>query len=121
MLGGLGRVIWFPTFDSENAVRKSKENRPFVPIVKDGRLLPEVLKRGVVLRLKTNAGITGWGYSKDLPKFAGKTFRERFLQSGSLLPPVNPFPTKMTLGSSALSMTPRQYERLSDAWNLGKL
>ena len=22
--------------------------------------------------------VTGWGYSKDLPKFAGKTFRERF-------------------------------------------
>ncbi len=28
---------------------------------------------------------TGWGYSKDLPKFAGKTFRERFLESDSLL------------------------------------
>jgi L-lactate dehydrogenase complex protein LldF len=23
---------------------------------------------------------TGWGYSKDLPRFAGKTFRERFLK-----------------------------------------
>ena len=23
-------------------------------------------------------GFTGWGYSKDLPRFAGKTFRERF-------------------------------------------
>jgi L-lactate dehydrogenase complex protein LldF len=23
--------------------------------------------------------LTGWGYSKDLPKFAGKTFRERFV------------------------------------------
>jgi len=22
---------------------------------------------------------TGWGYSKDLPRFAGKTFRERFV------------------------------------------
>lgn len=28
---------------------------------------------------------TGWGYSKDLPRFAGKTFRERFLESDSLL------------------------------------
>lgn len=28
---------------------------------------------------------TGWGYSKDLPRFAGKTFRERFLESDILL------------------------------------
>ena len=29
--------------------------------------------------------ITGWGYSKDFPRFAGKTFRESFLESDSLL------------------------------------
>jgi L-lactate dehydrogenase complex protein LldF len=28
---------------------------------------------------------TGWGYSKDMPRFAGRTFRERFLESDSLL------------------------------------
>ena len=28
--GGWGRVVWFPTFDSENQVRVSKENRPSV-------------------------------------------------------------------------------------------
>ncbi len=28
---------------------------------------------------------TGWGYSKDFPRFAGKTFRERFVESDSLL------------------------------------
>ena len=42
MQGGWGRVVWMPTFDSENQVRFSKENRPFVPVAKDGRLLPEV-------------------------------------------------------------------------------
>jgi len=40
--GGLGRVVWMPTFDAENQVRSSEESRPFVPISKDGRLLPEV-------------------------------------------------------------------------------
>src|SRR5262245_26357124 len=44
MKDGLGRVVWFPTFDSVNAVRKAKENRPFVSVVKNGRLLPEVLQ-----------------------------------------------------------------------------
>src|SRR5229473_3288500 len=40
--GGWGRVVWMPTFDAENQVRYSKEDRPFVPVAKDGRLLPEV-------------------------------------------------------------------------------
>ncbi len=29
--------------------------------------------------------ITGWGYSKDFPRFAGKTFRDSFLESDSKL------------------------------------
>ncbi len=40
--GGLGRVVWMPTFDSENGVRLAKEERPFVPVMRDGALLPEV-------------------------------------------------------------------------------
>jgi len=40
--GGWGRVVWMPTFDAENQVRYSKENRPFVPISRNGKLLPEV-------------------------------------------------------------------------------
>ena len=39
--GGYGRFVWMATFDSENQVRFSKENRPFVPIARDGKLLPE--------------------------------------------------------------------------------
>lgn len=49
--GGWGRVVWMPTFDSENQVRDSKENRPFVPIAKNGDLLPEVKQViGIVAR-----------------------------------------------------------------------
>src|SRR5205809_3147656 len=40
--GGWGRVVWMPTFDAENQVRYSKENRPFVAVSKSGQLLPEV-------------------------------------------------------------------------------
>ena len=40
--GGWGRVVWMPTFDAENQVRTSKENRPFVSVSKGGALLPEV-------------------------------------------------------------------------------
>ena len=40
--GGWGRVVWMSTFDAENQVRYSKENRPFVSVSRNGELLPEV-------------------------------------------------------------------------------
>jgi hypothetical protein len=40
--GGWGRVVWMPTFDAENQVRYSQENRPFVSVSRNGALLPEV-------------------------------------------------------------------------------
>src|SRR5689334_4957819 len=55
MKGGFGRVIWMPTFDAENQVRFSKENRPFVSIAKEGRLLPEV---GEVIALAAKHQLT---------------------------------------------------------------
>ena len=39
--GGYGRVVWLPTFDSENEV---KGKGPDVPVTKDGKLLPGVLE-----------------------------------------------------------------------------
>jgi len=53
--GKLGRVVWLPTFDAENQVRFSKENRPFVPVSKNGALLPEVKE---VIGLAAKHGLT---------------------------------------------------------------
>jgi hypothetical protein len=39
--GGWGRFVWMSTFDAENQVRFSKEQRPFVSVARDGNLLPE--------------------------------------------------------------------------------
>jgi hypothetical protein len=39
--GGWGRLVWMSTFDAENQVRVSKENRPFVSVSRNGALLPE--------------------------------------------------------------------------------
>jgi hypothetical protein len=55
MKGGWGRVVWMPTFDSENQVRYSKETRPFVSVSKNGALLPEVQQ---VLALIAKHGLT---------------------------------------------------------------
>jgi len=42
------RVVWMPTFDSQNDVTFAKQNRPFVSIQRDGKLLPETME---VLRI----------------------------------------------------------------------
>jgi hypothetical protein len=39
--GGWGRLVWMSTFDAENQVRFSKQNRPFVSVSRNGELLPE--------------------------------------------------------------------------------
>ena len=39
--GGYGRFVWMATYDSENQVRYSKQDRPFVRIARDGQLVPE--------------------------------------------------------------------------------
>jgi len=39
--GGWGRFVWMSTFDAENQVRYSKENRPFVRVSRNGELMPE--------------------------------------------------------------------------------
>jgi hypothetical protein len=36
-----GRVVWMTSFDSQAQVRYAKEDRPFVPVSRNGQLLPE--------------------------------------------------------------------------------
>lgn len=38
--GGYGRFVWMSTYDSEAQVRYNKENRPYVHVAEDGKLLP---------------------------------------------------------------------------------
>jgi hypothetical protein len=44
--GHYGRIVWLPTYDSEISVRHAdgKGQGPYVPIQKDGKLLPSVLE-----------------------------------------------------------------------------
>ena len=39
--GARGKLVWMSTFDAENQVRYSKQNRPFVSVARNGALLPE--------------------------------------------------------------------------------
>lgn len=40
--GGRGKVVWLPTFDAENHVRHFGEDRPSVPVTKDGKPVAEL-------------------------------------------------------------------------------
>ncbi len=42
--GHYGRVVWLPTFDSEAQVKLTRQQRPFAPVMNDGKLVPEVLQ-----------------------------------------------------------------------------
>jgi hypothetical protein len=53
--GGWGRIVWMPTHDSEHEVAFHDEQRPSVPVSRDGALLPEVLE---VLDLIAAHGLT---------------------------------------------------------------
>lgn len=40
--GDRARVVWLPTFDAENHVKRFKEERPFVSVLREGKLVPEL-------------------------------------------------------------------------------
>lgn len=42
--GGYGRIVWMPTFDSENQVRRTGSGKPYVSVARGGSLLAEVIK-----------------------------------------------------------------------------
>jgi hypothetical protein len=59
--GGWGRFVWMPTFDAENQVKYSKENRPFVSVTRGGQLLPEV--KQVISLIAKNGLVLATGHS----------------------------------------------------------
>jgi len=53
--GRFGRIVWMPTMDSEYTTRRSSTpNRPFVPISKDGQILPAVKEVLAIMHGKTS-------------------------------------------------------------------
>ena len=58
--GGWGRLVWMSTFDAENQVRYSKENRPFVSVSRNGALLPET--RAVIAAIAKHRLVLATGH-----------------------------------------------------------
>jgi hypothetical protein len=59
--GGWGRFVWMPTFDAENQVKYSNENRSFVSVARNGQLLPEV--KQVISLIAKNGLVLATGHS----------------------------------------------------------
>jgi uncharacterized protein DUF6282 len=89
--GGYGRVVWMPTFDAENQVRYSKENRPFVSVSREGQLRPEVLEvLGIIARKKLTLATGHSSPAEDLMlvREARRLGVERIVVTHAMLPPV---------------------------------
>ena len=92
MKGGWGRVVWMPTFDAENQVRYSKEQRPFVAVSRGGRLLPEVVE---VIALAAKHGLTletGHSSAEECLMIVRQAHRQgvaHIVVTHAMLPPVS--------------------------------
>jgi hypothetical protein len=89
--GGLGRVVWMPTFDSEHYTRTFAPNPNFVSISRDGNLLPEVEEVLLLIARKNLSLATGHSSPKEsilLIKAAKKAGVERIVVTHPMLPPV---------------------------------
>jgi hypothetical protein len=93
--GGWGRVVWMPTFDAENQVRYAKENRPYVPVSKNGELLPEVKEVLAIIAKNKLTLATGHSSPEEnllLIRAAKSAGIARIVVTHAMLPPV-----KMTI------------------------
>ena len=89
--GGLGKVVWMPTFDSENEVKFRKEARPFVSVSNNGMLLPEVL--AVIDVIARNDFVLATGHStpaetKMMLQAAGQRGVKRMVVTHPVIAPV---------------------------------
>lgn len=90
--GGWGRLVWMPTFDAENQVRYSKESRPYVPVSRNGRLLPEVNEVLAIIARSKLALATGHSSPAEalmLIRAARAAGVERIVVTHAMLPPVS--------------------------------
>jgi len=53
------KIVWMPTFDSENEVHFLKQNRPFASVARNGKLLPETIEVLKVIKKENLVLATG--------------------------------------------------------------
>ncbi len=89
--GGLGRVVWMPTFDSQHYTRTFEPNPNFVPISHDGALLPEVKEVLALMARRNLALATGHSSPEEsilLIEAGREAGIDRIIVTHPMLPPV---------------------------------
>ena len=89
--GRFGRVVWMPTFDSEHYTRTLKPNDNFVPISRNGDLLPKVKEVLAVMAREHLALATGHSSPEEsllLVRAAKKVGIGRVVVTHPMLPQV---------------------------------
>jgi hypothetical protein len=89
--GGYGRVVWMPTYDSENQVLFSHQQRPFASVARDGMLVPEAVR--VISIIAKNNLVLETGHSSAaealmLIREANRQGAKNILVTHALSPPV---------------------------------
>jgi Family of unknown function (DUF6282) len=90
--GGWGRVVWLPTFDSENQVKFSKEQRPYVSVSRNGELLPEtkqVIALAAKNRLMLETGHSSAAEGLMIVREARRAGVEQVVVTHAMLAPVH--------------------------------
>jgi hypothetical protein len=91
--GNYARIVWMPTQDSENVVRHSPPPvRPFVPVSKNGALLPEVIEVLKVIKKYNLTLATGHSTAEEclmLVRAARSLGIGRIIVTHALPPPIN--------------------------------
>ena len=120
MKGGWGRVVWMPTFDAENQVRDSKENRPFVPVAKNGELLPDVKKVIAIVKLHNLMLETGHSSPEEglmIVREARKQGVEHIVVTHATRPPVRMSVAQMQEAAKLGAMIEFVFDRANMAAN----
>lgn len=113
--GGYGRVVWMPTFDAENQVRDSKENRPFVAVSRNGQLLPEVHQAIAVIARHHLVLATGHSSPAEclmLVREARRAGVENIVITHAMKPPVRMNVTQMKQAAAAGAFLEFDYSAL---------
>ena len=90
--GNYARIVWMPTQDSENEMRRRTEKHPFVSVSKDGALLPEVIEVLKVIKKYNLTLATGHSTAEEdllLIREARKLGIDRIIVTHAMPPPIN--------------------------------
>lgn len=89
--GGCGKIVYMPTLDSENEVRRNNPTAPCVRISEDGQLLPEVVS--MLERIAKHGLVMSTGHSSPeevllLTREAKKRGVEQILATNPMFPSI---------------------------------